>query len=156
MQQITIPGPISLVYDAIKDILIGIGYEEVKVSPPTLLDMKKNKTRLLSTDDIYYYHTIRILFKEINQNVEVDFVFTRYGIGQWSEESKKTFNEILKTIISKVPSHSTKRLPNLKEDEILIHREKIIERQIVKVRCRYCGTLNNDGQTKCESCGANL
>lgn len=36
------------------------------------------------------------------------------------------------------------------------YTEKIIERQIVKVRCRYCGTLNNDGNSSCESCGARL
>jgi len=37
-----------------------------------------------------------------------------------------------------------------------VYTEKIIERQIVKVKCRYCGTLNNDGNSSCESCGARL
>jgi len=37
-----------------------------------------------------------------------------------------------------------------------VEREKIVERQVVKVRCRYCGALNDDIRRTCESCGANL
>jgi mannose/fructose/N-acetylgalactosamine-specific phosphotransferase system component IID len=37
-------------------------------------------------------------------------------------------------------------------------REVRIEtiRETVKVRCRYCGTLNLETDTKCQSCGGNL
>jgi len=31
-----------------------------------------------------------------------------------------------------------------------------IERHIVKVRCRHCGTLSDERHTRCESCGAPL
>jgi hypothetical protein len=31
-----------------------------------------------------------------------------------------------------------------------------IERQVVKVRCRYCGTLGNEVDGRCPSCGAPL
>ncbi|MGA9839828.1 MAG: hypothetical protein WBF81_02790 [Thermoplasmata archaeon] len=31
-----------------------------------------------------------------------------------------------------------------------------IERQVVKVRCRYCGTLGNEGDVRCPACGAPL
>jgi hypothetical protein len=31
-----------------------------------------------------------------------------------------------------------------------------IERQVVKVRCRYCGTLGNEVDGRCPSCGAAL
>ena len=37
-----------------------------------------------------------------------------------------------------------------------VEREKIVERQVVKVRCRYCAALNDDVRRTCESCGANL
>jgi predicted RNA-binding Zn-ribbon protein involved in translation (DUF1610 family) len=37
-----------------------------------------------------------------------------------------------------------------------VEREKIVERQIVKVKCRFCGALNEDVRRTCESCGANL
>ena len=30
----------------------------------------------------------------------------------------------------------------------------LIERQVVKVRCRYCGTLGNEGDPRCPFCGA--
>ena len=32
----------------------------------------------------------------------------------------------------------------------------LIERQVVKVRCRYCGTLGNEGDPRCPFCGASL
>jgi hypothetical protein len=31
-----------------------------------------------------------------------------------------------------------------------------IERQVVKVRCRFCGTLGNEVDVRCPSCGASL
>jgi len=31
-----------------------------------------------------------------------------------------------------------------------------IERQVVKVRCRFCGTLGNEGDARCVACGASL
>ena len=37
-----------------------------------------------------------------------------------------------------------------------VEREKIVERQIVKVKCRFCGALNDDIRRTCESCGATL
>lgn len=38
---------------------------------------------------------------------------------------------------------------------VVVQRE-VREREIVKVKCRYCGSLNHDGAQKCNSCGANL
>ena len=37
-----------------------------------------------------------------------------------------------------------------------VERERIVERQVVKVKCRFCGALNDDVRRTCESCGANL
>jgi len=34
--------------------------------------------------------------------------------------------------------------------------EQVVEKEIVKIRCRYCGTLNNETSQVCSSCGANL
>jgi hypothetical protein len=31
-----------------------------------------------------------------------------------------------------------------------------LERQAVKVKCRYCGSLNGQHDARCKSCGANL
>lgn len=33
---------------------------------------------------------------------------------------------------------------------------QVIERQVVKVRCRFCGTLGNEVDGRCPSCGAPL
>jgi len=32
----------------------------------------------------------------------------------------------------------------------------ILERKAVKVRCRYCGSLNDESSNRCHSCGASL
>jgi hypothetical protein len=32
----------------------------------------------------------------------------------------------------------------------------VIERQVVKIRCRYCGTLGTEGDPRCPFCGAAL
>jgi hypothetical protein len=33
---------------------------------------------------------------------------------------------------------------------------EVVEREVVKIRCRYCGTLNDETSKVCSSCGANL
>lgn len=39
----------------------------------------------------------------------------------------------------------------------IIERERIIEREVViKIKCRYCGTLNDQMAQKCSSCGGSL
>jgi len=32
----------------------------------------------------------------------------------------------------------------------------VIEREVVKIKCRYCGALNDETSKACSSCGANL
>jgi hypothetical protein len=34
--------------------------------------------------------------------------------------------------------------------------QTVIEREVVKVRCTYCGTLNDESSAACSSCGAKL
>lgn len=36
------------------------------------------------------------------------------------------------------------------------HIEKIAEEKIIKVKCRYCGSLNDPDALRCISCGATL
>jgi hypothetical protein len=48
------------------------------------------------------------------------------------------------------------RKPSAPVERERVEREKIIERQIVKVKCRFCGALNDDVRRNCESCGATL
>jgi hypothetical protein len=33
---------------------------------------------------------------------------------------------------------------------------EVVEKEVVKIRCRYCGTLNDETSRVCSSCGANL
>ena len=36
-----------------------------------------------------------------------------------------------------------------------VAREKEIIREVIKIRCPYCGNLYDENQTKCPNCGAN-
>ncbi|HUZ79930.1 MAG TPA: hypothetical protein VMV28_04875 [Thermoplasmata archaeon] len=43
-----------------------------------------------------------------------------------------------------------------KAGESVTHETHTVERQVVKVRCRYCGNLTDEVAGKCASCGAKL
>jgi len=36
------------------------------------------------------------------------------------------------------------------------HMQKAAEESLVKIKCRYCGAINDRSALKCESCGATL
>ena len=36
------------------------------------------------------------------------------------------------------------------------NRTVTIQKEVVRVKCRYCGALNDQGLLKCQSCGASL
>jgi len=38
----------------------------------------------------------------------------------------------------------------------VIEREKIIIKEIVKIKCSYCGALVESTQSYCHNCGANM
>lgn len=110
-----------------------MGYEMVKNSPPTRLEMQKSKTRLFTLDDTNYYRSVHILLKEtIKNQVRADFEFIRYGGGLWSEKSKQELNGVLQSISSEAQKRFMLQRSNHKKEDVIIHREKIIERQIVK------------------------
>lgn len=47
--------------------------------------------------------------------------------------------------------------PQVTENTPTIHKETIIQREIVKVPCKYCGTLVDPvPNNKCPSCGAKI
>ena len=45
---------------------------------------------------------------------------------------------------------------NLRYAPRVIEKHELREREIVKVKCRHCGSLNPDGARNCGSCGAPL
>ena len=47
-------------------------------------------------------------------------------------------------------------VPDKPESAYRIEERKEIIREIVKVKCRYCGTLNPQEAQKCTSCGGHL
>jgi hypothetical protein len=155
-RHVTISSPKELVFDSTKKILINAGYEMQRESPPNLLVVEKKKTREYAVDDARCYYSIIVTLNGIDQETGAYFDFKRYGIGQWKETTKKAFDDMIQAIISDAERRFMQRRSSSKEDEVIIHREKIIERQIVKVRCRYCGALNEDGLSMCQSCGARL
>jgi hypothetical protein len=62
------------------------------------------------------------------------------------EWQQKTDNETIKQ------DFEARRLDRLR------HKDEIVKavKSTIKVRCRYCGTLNDEGANKCDSCGGVL
>jgi len=46
--------------------------------------------------------------------------------------------------------------PTLGDSEPAHQHEIIRERQVIMIRCKYCGTLNGPSAQKCSSCGAQM
>jgi hypothetical protein len=46
--------------------------------------------------------------------------------------------------------------PAPKENDGLVERERVIERQVLVMRCKFCGELTPMDLVSCKSCGANL
>jgi ribosomal protein L40E len=57
-----------------------------------------------------------------------------------------------------VPVDTTISLPSLTvgDTETTHQHEIIVERQVIMVRCKYCGTLNGPTAVRCSSCGATM
>lgn len=111
-----------------------------------------------ATEIDQYTHEIILLFNEINNyktSINILVLFPDL-IGKIREKDMLTFEPIFQGLQSEISHKISTSLKNNPEPINVVQKEKIIERQIVKVRCRYCGALNNDGQTKCEICGALL
>ncbi|MEM2892003.1 MAG: hypothetical protein QXJ32_05825 [Thermoplasmata archaeon] len=51
----------------------------------------------------------------------------------------------------------TPKPPDVSQEQVAVKEVRVeTVRETVKVRCRYCGTLNLETDTKCRSCGGNL
>jgi hypothetical protein len=53
------------------------------------------------------------------------------------------------------PVGATAAAPNANSPQVVYHEREVI-REVVKIPCRYCGTLNDQLSMKCASCGATL
>jgi len=67
-------------------------------------------------------------------------------------------SEIDKEWRQKMDNEAIKQDFEARRLERLRHKDDIVKavKSTIKVRCRYCGTLNDEGANKCESCGGVL
>jgi hypothetical protein len=61
--------------------------------------------------------------------------------------------------ISPPPSYNTQKIDNelisqASSEQPQVLREKIVIREVVKIKCAYCGTLYEQGRNRCPHCGA--
>lgn len=144
-------------YQKVTGFFLEQGYSIAGAHPPT-------HAYLRSTGVVPFKNSVELRLAQ-HSSVEIS-VMVNYQGSMWEDPSyikSKAEQEmaIIKEFINSngqksapitQPTPPSQPIPNN-----VTHRETIIERQVVvKVRCRYCGTLNNDGNPKCESCGANL
>jgi ribosomal protein L40E len=157
-REITVDSDLQQCYNSSSRYFSNIGYQLKYSSFPSTIDFLKIGSMWRATEIDQYTHEIILLFNEINNyktSINILVLFPDL-IGKIREKDMLTFEPIFQGLQSEISHKISTSLKNNPEPINVVQKEKIIERQIVKVRCRYCGALNNDGQTKCEICGALL
>ncbi len=93
--------------------------------------------------------TLVILFKDTTAKFSVDNaeIWAKQILTMKNKISEKKGNSNVPNIVINVVSPQTPQPPIQKE---------VIERQVVKKRCPYCGSLVDEGVSTCPSCGAKL
>jgi hypothetical protein len=149
-QAAQLPFEMEQAFDVTLSYFINKGYVIIDQSRPTSMKVKGGSSFWAASKPMEFPRTLSIaieknLPKGCMINCEYELSVWSYP-GTWEEFDIEVNNLTqLGTMISANNSTPVQK-----------STEKIIERQIVKVKCRYCGTLNNDGNCTCESCGARL
>ena len=152
-----------MVSNSVRDMCTGyfpqFGYAIYGSADASVLDLRKKGTKR-TKDDIEWAHTLRIALKDMGDGKTVaNFTFKVEAFaakGAWSQNSVLQANNMISQVEALCSNSGMARTPISPSVSRESHTEKIIERQIVKVRCRYCGALNDDGLSACKSCGARL
>lgn len=155
-RDINVDYELNKTYDACKNFFSNIGYLLINASFPSLITFSKKGNVWTATDYSEYSHNITILFEknsDSNTLVKIQFYFPDL-IGKIKDKHMKSFEPIFLAFQNEVRYLISNKSDSNKED--VIKKEIIIERQTIKVRCHYCGSLNDEGRGTCESCGAKL
>lgn len=77
-------------------------------------------------------------------------------LGQWSGLALVIISVFLLFVAVQLRGHEAHIAASQASQAHTVLQREIHEREIVKVKCRFCGALNPDGAKNCGSCGAIL
>lgn len=145
-------------FQVCKRYFTNTGYSIINASFPSTLVLKKSGSMWTATELNEYTHDLTLFFNEVGLNqITLRCIFNWPDlVGNVKEKHFKVFEPMLESLQNEIKYYSANEQQKQNAEKNHVDRERIIERQIVKVRCRYCGALNNDGHLRCESCGALL
>jgi predicted RNA-binding Zn-ribbon protein involved in translation (DUF1610 family) len=92
-----------------------------------------------------------------NRSFEIEQSSFKFTLGIFSDKDEWV-NLINHTKNSLTPKEVTpdKDVKSKEPVEATAMKEKIIIKEIVKIKCPYCGTLNDQSSSRCQHCGARL
>jgi ribosomal protein L40E len=158
-KQILLAGPIKGVFELCISYFRKLGYELTGSEEPSWARFKKRINRLNFTkDDIGRTHFLTLQLDSITQSTtnavfhfQTEWVI---GKGNWNTRSVQEAESLLDHL--RIVCNQKFEKPKAKDVQSsqTVEKEKLVEREVVvKVKCRYCGALNDQMARKCVSCG---
>ena len=158
-KQVLLPGSKEELMEVCKSYFSKLGYEQFRSEGSSWVEFKKTIGIWRATrDDIGQSHFLMIQLDPITDNkTNVVFHFKTSGLtrsGSWNTnsvlEAERLLNHLQDLLALKFGEPKTQILQPTQPTE----REKVVEREVVvKIKCRYCGALNDQMAHKCVSCG---
>jgi len=156
-KKVEVHAPIDTVFDLCISFFENLGYTLKAKIQPTRIEFEKSKKSkwvyLLSADEIDYDHTLSISFFNKINFIEIEFLYDcPAGAWKFSKKSVEKIESDIAAFLSLINHHVNTASKNMPETPIV----KEIIKEIVKVKCPYCGALVDQGIDRCPNCGAPL
>jgi len=157
--QILLMGPIKGVFELCSSYFPRLGYTLVRSSAPSEMVFRKRTTYwTLKKDHITWTHPLAIYLDSLTETKTNGwFHFKNESIWAGEEWSDRSVDDV-ENMLSHVSNLATNKFGGPGDQPAqAVEKEKVVERQVVvKVKCRYCGALNDQTAQKCSACGASI
>ena len=159
-KSIRVDAPVEIAYESCSSFFTGIGYNIKSNVFPTRIELeKKPKSKiiyLMTDDEIDVYHTLSISLFSEGARTKIDFLYyCPYGMWKFSKKSIEKIESDIQSLTSLI-YHSAMMKKKEEEKENSVKEREVIIKEIIKVKCPYCGALVDQGVNRCPNCGAPL
>lgn len=151
--------PVKAAFDAAMIYFPNAGYGMVRWVEPSHIELSRPGepySILLPSDEIRREHDLEINMYGYNGTTKMIFNYIcPSSIVPYSRRAKEKIDQMTINFASFVQSFIQEQGTKTQSHNVA-NEERIIERHIVKIRCRHCGSLNDEGMRYCGSCGTLL
>jgi len=158
-QQLLLVGPIEGIFELCASYFPRLGYALVRSSAPSEMVFRKRTSYwTLKKDHITWTHTLTINLDSLTETKTNGWFHLKneslWARGEWSDRSL----DDVESMLSHLSNLAANKFGGSGDHPALaVEKEKVVERQVVvKVKCRYCGALNDQTAQKCSACGASI